>query len=92
MTRTSGVFLPVQKVLILLNQYSYNYPELIFKDMEPSPIGYNMKKIFFKAVEIDSAAMVRYNNKIGQLNMIKDLKKVKWDDAHLKDELPKEDD
>lgn len=60
--------------------------------MEATPIGYNMKKIYFRAIEVDSAAMYRYNNKIGQLNMIKDLKKVKWDDAHLKDELPKEDD
>lgn len=87
-TKLSGDFVDINKALILLTQYNYHYPELIFGRMEESPRGYKVPQILFSAIDLDIGANDRYSLKINQHNALKNLKKITWDDAHK--DLPDE--
>lgn len=42
-----------------------------------------MAAVLFRAVKVDAEAMYRYNLKIDYHNVYKEMKEVKWDDAHV---------
>jgi len=88
-TKLSGDFVNINNALILLAQYNYHWPELIFGRMEESPRGYKVQQIIFSAIDLDINANDRYSLKISQINALKNLKKIQWDDAHQ--DLPAED-